>query len=364
MVRDIIPSQNLTWDDVRDTLAAGGGSVNNDVSSAFKTTANINPWSKHKPVSLNAAFCQDFDESKPNYDADWWVGSKMNCGLQTYSVVNWEDLPDAYNTFSEDIMNGWVYELPQGNASQPFRLGDFAGYAKDALPMYQNFFVPEEVSKYQDSFVCQCMVPPSSNENLTINDFPNIRNCYFGVFLINDNNTHSVRATSEATQGNSVIFSPKEFPTGYYTAYPFLSTVKLEQNGPNIGGAYFTIPYLKPVKFLVGTMTVSIIIKAEKLTSSRTITYEIKVNNPYYNDVTINNNVIVLRNASQEFDDPFEIGVQQKYIEDRTIPYGTTLLATGEFTNVDITVYTNPKIWVSLNSGQYMNSTIPISPIN
>ena len=35
MVYDILPTENLEYQDVRDTLASSGGSVNNTMSSLF-----------------------------------------------------------------------------------------------------------------------------------------------------------------------------------------------------------------------------------------------------------------------------------------------------------------------------------------
>ena len=40
-VYNILPTTNLKWDDIRDTLNAGGGSVTNVVSTAF-LEKNIN----------------------------------------------------------------------------------------------------------------------------------------------------------------------------------------------------------------------------------------------------------------------------------------------------------------------------------
>lgn len=54
---DVLPTTDLKYEDIRDTLNANGGSVNNDVSTAFKTSSGINVWSKHKPVPLNTNFC-------------------------------------------------------------------------------------------------------------------------------------------------------------------------------------------------------------------------------------------------------------------------------------------------------------------
>lgn len=57
MVRDVIPTENVTYDDIRDTLNANGGNVNNMAITAFQSGANIQRWAKYKPVVyyLNSA---------------------------------------------------------------------------------------------------------------------------------------------------------------------------------------------------------------------------------------------------------------------------------------------------------------------
>ena len=77
MVYDVLPTTNLKYDDVRDTLNSAGGSVNNIMSSLFTEAANIDVWSKRKPVRLNVDFCQDFDSSAPNYNATWEINDDV-----------------------------------------------------------------------------------------------------------------------------------------------------------------------------------------------------------------------------------------------------------------------------------------------
>ena len=133
-VYDILPTENLKWDDIRDTLNAGGGVVDNNAINAFKETSGINVWSKHKPVVLAVNFCQDFNSGAANYNSTWWQGSDGNCGLVPKTLFNFSEVIE--NTDGE--MNGWTYNLPKGGSSQPYRLGDFAGYCKYANPPIYN----------------------------------------------------------------------------------------------------------------------------------------------------------------------------------------------------------------------------------
>lgn len=50
-VYDVLPSQNLKYEDIRDTLNSAGGTVGNSIASAFVVGNNINYYSKYKPMS-------------------------------------------------------------------------------------------------------------------------------------------------------------------------------------------------------------------------------------------------------------------------------------------------------------------------
>lgn len=130
-VYDILPSQNLEFSDVRDTLAASGGSVNNEMSSLFKTSSGINKWSKNKPVP----FAQPFTEGY----SDWYKGTGGLCGFDKNSME-----PNTYNTVIDYYRKNdfWKYQPPAGGSSEPYRLGDFRGYARNAQP-----FIKTEVQK-------------------------------------------------------------------------------------------------------------------------------------------------------------------------------------------------------------------------
>lgn len=134
MIYDIIPSQNVNYNDVRDTLAASGGSVNNTMSSLFAEAAKINKWSKYKPV----AYPQPFTDNYPN----WYKSGKGDCG---YNIVASGNIRDSVNAGS------WDYILPQGGESEPFRLGDFRGYNTKAVPFiksqYPKGYIIETVEK-------------------------------------------------------------------------------------------------------------------------------------------------------------------------------------------------------------------------
>lgn len=128
-VKDILPTTNLTWDDIRDSLNASGGSVNNNVSSAFQKSAKINWASKKKPVRLNATFCQDFNSGLANYYPNWWKAQDGYCGIANIERGDDAALIDSYRSGKQ-----WVFKPFAASSASPYRLGDFSGYKKDAKP--------------------------------------------------------------------------------------------------------------------------------------------------------------------------------------------------------------------------------------
>lgn len=126
-VYDIIPSQNVNFSDVRDTLAAGGGSVNNTMSSLFAEAAKINKWAKYKPV----AYPQPFTDNYPN----WWKGFNGLCGISNFGLSNVKLILSYYKEG-----NFWLYTPPKGGAQEPFRLGDFRGYSSKRTAIMKSPF--------------------------------------------------------------------------------------------------------------------------------------------------------------------------------------------------------------------------------
>lgn len=106
MVYDIIPSENVKYDDIRDTLNANGGAVTNDIRTAFLDTAKINIWSFYKPHHAII----NFPSSVPN---------AVDASGSLY-----------YDASTQSIK----YNRPTGGENSPYRLSDFCGYKYKSLP--------------------------------------------------------------------------------------------------------------------------------------------------------------------------------------------------------------------------------------
>ena len=106
-VYEILPDTDLKGVDVRDTLNANGGSVGDNFTSFFTSGANLNKWSKYKPV-INADFAF-FDIN--TWKSEGYKGKDKRCGLaiNTYAPAS----------FKTDVSNGvsmaWGYNIPYGS---------------------------------------------------------------------------------------------------------------------------------------------------------------------------------------------------------------------------------------------------------
>lgn len=269
-----LPTANLTFDDIRDTLNSGGGSVDNTTASAFKSTAKINVFSKRKPVVNPLTFCQDFDSTKPNYYATWWLGISGNAGLNI-PAFGLSNLP----TVIDGELNGWSYSLPQGGENAPLRLGDFCGYDAKAKAPIEGFTVPDKVGKDSTFTVSVIVYPPESySTSLTLNDLPKLKNYYLGVYVTDGTNRDWGTSDTKVGDGAySVTLSPTAWPTGTnWKAYLFLCEGKIAQGG-QLAGPVYTIPYTKEQSFEVVNSTVTGRVWGEKIQGTNNVTIKCSI---------------------------------------------------------------------------------------
>ena len=146
-VLTVIPTTDVKLNDVRDTLNANGGSVNNEESSFFKEAANINKWSKWKPIPCNAI--ELTQALIANNKAGFYNLTIAGGGLRTLWGI-FEHAVQVYDPSFEQFE--WLYRVPTGGTSEPFRLGDFRNYDPSSTPIVRihNYSVekPWNVKQY------------------------------------------------------------------------------------------------------------------------------------------------------------------------------------------------------------------------
>ena len=157
-VYDILPTTNLKWDDIRDTLNANGGNVNNSAVTAFQSGANIQRWAKYKPV----VYYKDFT----SMEEEWWRGDDLKCGLTVRYSPTDGDIIDIYKRGDAYTYN----YLTKG----PYRLGDFRGYYPKAEPYIRTNVPQDKVFEWDfnndGSMMLPIQVVRQSDTSLTIND--------------------------------------------------------------------------------------------------------------------------------------------------------------------------------------------------
>lgn len=370
-VYSILPETNLKAEDIRDTLNANGGSVTNDTTTFFKSTANINPFSKHKPVILAVNFCQDFDSSKSDYNTTWWKGNDGMCGLVPKMVSS----RAAIISEQDGGMNGWSYDLPDGGSSQPFRLGDFAMYYPAANPPLFNFLISPEIASKNDTITGSCMQNVDSGlYELTFAD-TGLSAYYFGMYLVHSRGTYKYFVTSAiplSENGSTASLTNATLNTGTWTAYPCISTVKYTAaDAAEQTGSYYTLPMCNPVTFQVVAQKAYINCAAEWVTNDG-VKNEIKVTLltlSASSAVTYRNNYIQFRYSSSSFADAMQVGEYQIKLEDvegaTDFIFDTTDL---NFTTLKgLNVGSDYKIIVSLGSGSLVTEILimedPSTPI-
>lgn len=138
VINNGLPKLKLKAVDIRDTLNANGGSVTNKTSSYFSINANINKWSKHKPIVTGYV-----DDTFLDYDDPKWDQQQGSAP----SIVS--DLATAWKGSKES--DWYDYTPPKGGISEPMRMGDFRGYRADAFSPFQTFSVDNTVTTHLDS---------------------------------------------------------------------------------------------------------------------------------------------------------------------------------------------------------------------
>lgn len=130
--------ESLKAIDIRDTLNAYNGSVSNNTASYFSEAANINRWSKHKPIVTG--YNADKSRFVAFNDAVWnnqaGDAPTVYLGL-TPNTADSGLKKEVWDGCSED--EWFQYALPTGGETQPFRLGDFRGYRADATSPFKAF---------------------------------------------------------------------------------------------------------------------------------------------------------------------------------------------------------------------------------
>lgn len=146
----------LYAEDIRDTINANGGNVDDHLLTLFKPSAGINMWAKHKPEKHPAAIKMTAEQRRANKYGLTVFGNRL--AMNDTSVGDTPD--DVYSRWrlgqvAEGVIAigsevGVKYTLPKGGQSSPYRLADFRGYYPSAVLPIANTFNEDVVLGTKD----------------------------------------------------------------------------------------------------------------------------------------------------------------------------------------------------------------------
>lgn len=319
----------------------------------------INPWARYKPVR--------YESLAPGANEKWWQGWDGNCGVKPFRMAGYWDAPKH----ADGSMNGWEYTAPTGGRF-PYRLTDFNGYNHLASPPISRFSCSDTATNQftSSNFVCSAdiMMPSEGHDTdfLNMGDFAEIADCYFGVYVKHKTSQMSRRVTADKKIGTGyamVTVNSWGMATGKWDVYPFLSTAILNQDDPDILHSAYSIPMMKKAEIeIVGSYVSIFILEGTLPTVTGYIEVTVRVRNGQSSPISFSNNVCLARYTNKDFNDPMTIGETSVNIENFQVSANSSVdKKVRIFISSDMIQSRSCRIWVSLNSGSYKDSTLLIS---
>lgn len=374
----VIPESqvNLQSNIGRILLDAGGIVDIDDALTYFKKDANINIFSRKKPVPRKGLYFQDFDPNDTtSYYPEWWKGVDGNCGLVFKNVSNLNDLPNIIDGY----LNGWEYNIPQGEDAD-LRCSDFMGYDTDAKSFVEGFSLSRDIvdKSSNSSITASFIVTPEETRptSLHFSDFTtNLANYYPGVFVKKKNvsNHFFMTANTKVGNGGSMVTIPTTgLSTGKWEAFMFLSEVNIPSMS-TIGqvalGNCYTIPYTKKVDFEVVSSMVLIRPVVSRSTQENWIDIRVVILS-YLSTRTFTNNYIYIRPLGKPITDvstPYNKNIADPEFAPAVKGESTTVYSIS--IQVDRELYNNGcTCYVTVNRGDYDGKadmvSLPPTPTN
>lgn len=201
-------------DDLRQVLGINNNNVGYLCSNQH---GRINPWSRYKPVVHTSLFVQNFDSTKPNYNALWYrgEGDESVCGFV---------IPELYSTDAAVMDQAfWVYRPPQGGALSAYRITDFVGYNHAATNILRHTYADGLTINIASTDPTQTILirgVSNNTYNLWIQDF--YTTYYITAFIYRNNDIVPIYGISAETDiansgvAHEIKFPKNTFPTGTY----------------------------------------------------------------------------------------------------------------------------------------------------
>lgn len=262
-------------DDVKTVL---GETVN--TLSGLCRSAKINIWSKHKPVK----YASSAPTRKADYTDTWWKGYNGKCGIDVASYTDLiAMLRDWLAKSNYSWTDFWSYDPPTGG-TYPCRLLDFDGYKHktgngDADKPFPTYNMPSVITRYiedgEEVYNAVANIGIRTENNTYLLSFDdiqvpqgagriNLSDMYFGIAIVYGTGSNleyafqtsyykfneNVTDTQDRKDGSSgynirAIPPLTKYSLRYkstYRVFPFLSSVRLWDNGIYTGNSISSNP--------------------------------------------------------------------------------------------------------------------------
>ena len=195
----------VSIDDVKSVL----GESSNDLATLCKS-ANINKWSKNKPIKHNCLFKPtEAQKKEANYGISNIPYYRL-LGKMTQDVIN-GSMENATNISTLDTrIEPWHYQQPIGGYASPYRLGDFDGYFANASAPIGAITETEIESSLSGKVSVVFNKNTDTVSSLTFNDLASEKdfsNQYLGLCLSNGNKSFYMTQKIGFDEGDDVTIS-------------------------------------------------------------------------------------------------------------------------------------------------------------
>lgn len=356
-------------DDISDFLAQNGGAgvTDADAASMMSAEANINGESKRKPIRLA--------NYSPDYNGNWWKGEDGWCGFNVSEakyIGTAEGLWESLSGKIDGNMNGWVYELPRGvtdEHNEPLRIRDFEGYYPDAK-MIPSYTIEKKVSNLMGGKMTAAIPMSFDSNTLALTDFgkedadgPALNGYYVGVIITKGTNMKAYTANEPISETTQVVVPTEGMAEGEWQAFMFLSKNKIrsERDHGELN-TFYTIPHTAINTINIsGVMQVAIEVIANRIESNIGVKVDIKITNLTQSAVRFKTNTVQLRFADSDIKDNIRVEEKSQLLQDFTVNAGAYYETSVSFTELDIFLYRNCKVWLTLNSGSIVRDAMPLN---
>lgn len=201
-VLSVIPTDNVSATDIRDTLNHHGGSCDNNLTTFFASSAKINPFAKYKPVQYPWDFQTD--------NREWWKSINMDCQVSLNLVTTLS----AIKTLYDNGANQWTFKYWTATPTHPYRLGDFRGYnpsAKSCIDMLSYDSTAQVTSSVGTNVWLTIHYREQNNNELSFADIPwnlgggTLDSFYPGIVFYTTANSTLKIITMSSTVGTSAL---------------------------------------------------------------------------------------------------------------------------------------------------------------